>query len=121
MLRKQPAVRNSVLGVSWFWFVGTVLTAQLPTYAQTQLGGDETAYLQLLAVFSVATGVGSLLCEKLSARTVEIGLVPLGAFGMSVFLFVLALAPAGRTRACTRSRCRASACSPASSSCRCSR
>ena len=40
---------------------------------------------------SIATGVGSVLCEKLSARTVEIGLVPLGAFGMSVFLFVLAL------------------------------
>ncbi|WP_213433417.1 MULTISPECIES: MFS transporter [Lysobacteraceae] len=95
MLRKQPAVRNSVLGVSWFWFVGTVLTAQFPTYAQVQLGGDETAYLQLLAVFSVATGVGSLLCEKLSARTVEIGLVPLGAFGMSVFLFVLSFAPVG--------------------------
>src|SRR4249919_1204338 len=95
MLRTQPAVRNSVLGVSWFGFVGTVLTAQCPTDAQGQLGGDETAYLQLLAVFSVATGVGSLLCERLSARTVEIGLVPLGAFGMSAFLCALACAPVG--------------------------
>ena len=91
LVRKQAAVRNSVLGVSWFWFVGTMLTAQLPTYGENNLGGDAGTYTLLLAVFSVATGVGSLLCEKLSARTVEIGLVPLGAFGMAVFLFVLAL------------------------------
>ena len=90
LVRKQKAVRNAVLGVSWFWFVGTLVTAQLPTYAETWLGGDETLYLAALAVFSVATGVGSMLCEKLSARTVEIGLVPLGAFGMSAFLFALA-------------------------------
>lgn len=91
LVRKQPAVRNSVLGVSWFWFVGTMLTAQLPTYGDNNLGGEAGTYTLLLAVFSVATGVGSLLCEKLSGRTVEIGLVPLGAFGMAVFLFVLAL------------------------------
>jgi 1-acyl-sn-glycerol-3-phosphate acyltransferase len=95
LAKRQPAVRNSVLGVSWFWFFGTVLTAQLPTYAVTNLGGDETLYLFALALFSVGTGAGSLLCEKLSARTVEIGLVPLGAFGMSAFLFDLYFARSG--------------------------
>ena len=85
LAKKQPAVRNAILGVSWFWFVGTVLTAQLPTYAEVNLGGDETLYVFALALFSIGTGVGSLLCEKLSARTVEIGLVPLGAFGMTLF------------------------------------
>ena len=89
LTRRQLAVRNAVLGVSWFWFVGTVLTAQLPTYAGRYLGGDQTLYLFALALFSVGTGAGSLLCEKLSMRTVEIGLVPLGAFGMSAFLFDL--------------------------------
>ncbi|NEK71143.1 MAG: glycerol acyltransferase, partial [Xanthomonas perforans] len=78
-----PAVRNAVLGVSWFWFVGTVLTAQLPTYAQVNLGGQQDLYVFALALFSIGTGVGSLLCERLSGRTVEIGLVPLGAFGIS--------------------------------------
>jgi hypothetical protein len=79
-------VRNAILGVSWFWFIGTVLTGNLPTYAETHLGGTPTLYVFALALFSIGTGVGSLLCEKLSARTVEIGLVPLGAFGMSAFL-----------------------------------
>ena len=95
LTRRQLAVRNSVLGVSWFWFVGTVLTAQLPTYAERHLGGDQTLYLFALALFSVGTGAGSLLCEKLSMRTVEIGLVPLGAFGMSAFLFDLYFARPG--------------------------
>ena len=95
MTRRQPAVRNSVLGVSWFWFVGTVLTSQLPTYAVDNLGGAETLYIFALALFSVGTGVGSMLCERLSARTVEIGLVPLGAFGMSAFMVDLFFARSG--------------------------
>ena len=95
MARRQPAVRNAILGVSWFWFVGTVLTSQLPTYADVNLGGAETLYIFALALFSVGTGVGSMLCEKLSARTVEIGLVPLGAFGISAFLLDLYFARSG--------------------------
>lgn len=95
LTRKQLAVRNAVLGVSWFWFVGTVLTGQLPTYAQVNLGGSATLYIFALALFSVGTGVGSMLCERLSARTVEIGLVPLGAAGMTGFMLDLYFARPG--------------------------
>ena len=98
MARRQPAVRNAILGVSWFWFFGTILTSQLPVYAELNLGGaagSATLYIFVLALFSVGTGTGSLLCEKLSARTVEIGLVPLGAFGMSAFLLDLYFARSG--------------------------
>jgi len=94
LTRKQVAVRNAVLGVSWFWFTGTLLTGNLPVYAESHLGGTPTLYVFALAVFSIGVGVGSLLCEKLSARTVEIGLVPLGAIGMSACILHLALAPA---------------------------
>lgn len=95
LARKQLAVRNSVLGVSWFWFVGTVFAATLPDYGTKFLGGSYHVYVFALALFSIGTGVGSMLCEKLSARVVEIGLVPLGAFGMSVFLFDLYFARTG--------------------------
>ncbi|MGY0620082.1 MFS transporter [Lysobacter sp. A378] len=95
LAKKQLAVRNAVLGVSWFWFVGTVLTSQLPSYAEVNLGGSATLYIFALALFSVGTGVGSLLCERLSARTVEIGLVPLGAFGMTAFMLDLYFARPG--------------------------
>ncbi|RXR03527.1 MFS transporter [Pseudoxanthomonas composti] len=95
LARKQLAVRNAILGVSWFWFVGTVLTAQLPTYAEVNLGGQPSLYIFALALFSIGTGTGSLLCEKLSGRTVEIGLVPLGAFGISAFMLDLYFARPG--------------------------
>jgi 1-acyl-sn-glycerol-3-phosphate acyltransferase len=99
LARKQKAVRNAILGVSWFWFVGTMLTSQLPTYAVVNLGGEPTLYIFALALFSVGTGAGSLLCEKLSGRTVEIGLVPLGAFGMTAFMLDLYFARAGTATA----------------------
>ena len=92
---KQRAVFNSILGISWFWFLGTALTAQLPVYAETNLGGGSALFLLSLGVFSIGTGIGSLLCEKLSGRTVEIGLVPLGAFGVSAFLLDLYFARPG--------------------------
>lgn len=98
MTRQQPAVANAVLGVSWFWFVGTVLTAQLPAYADVHLGANGqtgSLYIFALALFSIGVGTGSLLCEKLSARTVEIGLVPVGAAGMTAFLLDLYFARSG--------------------------
>ncbi len=96
LTRRQRSVGNAVLGVSWFWFVGTVLTAQLPTYAEINLGGaDTTLYVFALALFSIGVGTGSLACEKLSARTVEIGLVPLGSFGITCFLLDLYFARSG--------------------------
>jgi len=94
LTRKQLAVRNAVLGVSWFWFVGTMLTAQLPNYAKLHLGiGD--MYVLPLGLFSIGVGIGSLWCEKLSGRVVEIGLVPLGAFGVCAALFDLSFARSG--------------------------
>jgi 1-acyl-sn-glycerol-3-phosphate acyltransferase len=98
MAKQQLAVRNAILGVSWFWFFGTLLTSQLPTYTELHLGAPSdsaTLYVAALALFSIGTGVGSLLCEKLSGRTVEIGLVPVGAFGMTAFLLDLYFARPG--------------------------
>ncbi len=76
---------NSVLGISWFWFFGTVFTSQLPAYTQVFLGGGESVLNLTLALFSIGVGVGSLLCERLSGHKVEIGLVPFGSIGMTVF------------------------------------
>jgi 1-acyl-sn-glycerol-3-phosphate acyltransferase len=79
------AVFNSILGISWFWFLGATYLAQLPNFTRYHLGGNPGVYTLLLATFSVGIGAGSLLCEKLSAGRIEIGLVPLGALGLTVF------------------------------------
>ncbi|GAA0719125.1 MFS transporter [Dokdonella soli] len=82
---KNRTVFNSVLGISWFWFFGGVFTAQLPNYTKLFLGGNESVAILVLALFSIGVGVGSLLCERLSGHKVEIGLVPFGSIGLSLF------------------------------------
>lgn len=84
-LRGNRTVFLSILGISWFWFYGALFLSQFPGYAKLVLGGAETTVTLLLAVFSVGIGLGSLLCEKLSGRQIEIGLVPFGSIGMTVF------------------------------------
>jgi MFS family permease len=83
--RERRTVFLAIVGISWFWFYGAVFLSQFPGYAATVLGGDEQAVTLLLAVFSVGIAVGSLLCERLSGKRVEIGLVPLGSIGLTVF------------------------------------
>ena len=84
-LNANRVVLNSVLGISWFWFFGATFLVQIPSYSQNVLGGDENLMSGLLALFIVGISTGSLLCEKLSGRQVEIGLVPFGAIGLTLF------------------------------------
>jgi len=88
-------VFRSLLGISWMWFFGAVFLSQFPSFAKEVLHGNEQVASLLLVVFSVGIGIGSLLCEVLSRRHVEIGLVPLGAIGMSVFAVDLYFASRG--------------------------
>jgi 1-acyl-sn-glycerol-3-phosphate acyltransferase len=93
--RRERAVFLSLLGISWLWFFGAVFLTQFPQFAQQTLGGSPAVATLLLAVFSVGIGVGSLLCEKMSRGQVEIGLVPFGAIGMTVFTVDLYVAVQG--------------------------
>lgn len=92
---EDRAVFNAVLGISWFWFFGTVLVAQLPLYTRVSLGGDGSVNTLVLTLFSIGTGIGALMCEKMSGKRVEIGLVPLGAFGLTALGIDLFLARPG--------------------------
>jgi len=83
--RENTTVFYSVMGISWFWFIGITYVTQLPNFVRYDLGGNEQVYILLLAMFSIGIGIGSFLCEKMSGRMVEIGLVPIGALGLTLF------------------------------------
>ena len=83
--RQNRTVFLSILGISWFWLYGALFLAQFPVYAKNVLGGNETSVTLLLATFTVGIGLGSMLCEKLSGQHVEIGLVPFGSIGLTLF------------------------------------
>ena len=85
LARKNRTVFLAMLGISWLWFFGSVFLTSFSGLAKTVLGGDQGVVTLLLAVFSIGIAAGSLLCERMSARPIEIGLVPFGAIGMTVF------------------------------------
>jgi 1-acyl-sn-glycerol-3-phosphate acyltransferase len=98
---KNRTVFLSMLGNSWFWFYGAMVLSQFPVYAKDYLHGEHGVFVLLLTIFSLGIGSGSLLCERLSGRKVEIGLVPFGAIGLSAFGVDLYFASLGYTNTAT--------------------
>jgi 1-acyl-sn-glycerol-3-phosphate acyltransferase len=100
-ITERRTVFLSILGVSWFWFYGAMLVTQFPNLARNVLLGTEHVVTLLLVFFSVGIGIGSLLCERLSGHKVELGLVPFGAIGLTIFGIDLAWCAASVTPAHT--------------------
>jgi len=75
----------ALMGISWLWFVGATYLTSFFNFAKFVLSGNADVVTVLLATFSLGIGLGSLMCERMSGRGIEIGLVPFGSIGMSVF------------------------------------
>ncbi len=84
VLHQNRAVFLTAVGISWFWFFGATFLTQLPNFAKNTLGGSPYVATLLMAMFSIGIGLGSLLCSKMSGKKVELGLVPIGALGMTL-------------------------------------
>jgi 1-acyl-sn-glycerol-3-phosphate acyltransferase len=89
--KEGVGVWNSLLAISWFWFIGAVVLSQIPALGKDILKGDASVITTLLTVFSIGIAIGSLVCERLSGHKVEIGLVPIGSIGLTLFTADLAL------------------------------
>ncbi len=83
--KKQPELWVAIIGISWFWFVGSVYTTQLPTFVKIHLHGDDNVFNLMLALFSIGIATGSVLCAKLSKGVLRLNLVTLGAVGLTLF------------------------------------
>jgi 1-acyl-sn-glycerol-3-phosphate acyltransferase len=79
----------AILGISWFWFYGAVILTEIPNYTRLYLGGSEAMVTVLFATFSIGISLGSLLCNHFSKLRLELGLVPFGSIGLSIFAFTL--------------------------------
>jgi 1-acyl-sn-glycerol-3-phosphate acyltransferase len=83
--RDRRDVFLAILGISWFWFFGSAMTLQLPAYTLVIMNGNESITTALLVAFAIGVGLGSLLCERMSGHRIELGLVPFGSIGLSLF------------------------------------
>jgi len=87
--RENSLVFCAILGISWYWFLGSVYLTQLPNFTRSVLHGAPAMVTLLLVMFLVGVCSGALLCERLSRRRVEPGLVPLAAILVALFGFDL--------------------------------
>jgi acyl-[acyl-carrier-protein]-phospholipid O-acyltransferase/long-chain-fatty-acid--[acyl-carrier-protein] ligase len=83
--RKKSVVFLSILGSSWFWFVGATFLAQFFPYAKNVIGADTSVVTLFLAMFSVGIGLGSFLCNRLLNGQVQATYVPPAALGITLF------------------------------------
>ncbi len=83
----------AMLGISWFWFLGSAYVTQLPLFVRQVLQGDPGVVTLLLGAFSIGVATGSLVCGRISGRFLEAGLIPLSGLGMSIFGWDLSLLP----------------------------
>ena len=87
--QRRKSVFLSVVGISWFWFLGATYLTQLPAFVKDYFYGDSSVVTLFLVTFSVGIAIGSILCEKLSRRRIELGIVPFGSIGLTFFGIML--------------------------------
>jgi len=97
LARNTPSVFLSILAISWFWLVGSIVLSVLPTLCKDTLGGSESVLTFFLAIFSLGVGFGSILCERFSFGSLELGLVPIGSIGMTLFALDIGILPMPNT------------------------
>jgi len=85
VLASDKAIFYTAFGISWFWFFGATFLTQIPIFSREFLFGSPYVATLLMAMFSIGIGLGSLISSKLSHGRVEVGLVPIGALGMTIF------------------------------------
>lgn len=74
-----------ILGISWFWLVGSEFLAQFAPYVKDILHAEALVATLFLAIFSVGIGVGSVLCNVLLRGAIQSRYVPFAALGITVF------------------------------------
>ncbi|AXB30882.1 MFS transporter [Vibrio campbellii] len=88
--KSDRIVFQCIMAISWFWFLGAAYLTQFPNFTKVYLNGTESAVSFLLALFSVGIAVGSMACNSLSNHRIEVGIVPFGALGITIFGFLMA-------------------------------
>ncbi|CAH8185949.1 MFS transporter [Vibrio aestuarianus] len=90
--KSDRTIFQSIMTISWFWFLGAAYLTQFPNFTHHYLNGNESAVSFLLALFSIGIATGSMTCDRLSNHRIEVGIIPIGSFGITIFGYLMAQA-----------------------------
>lgn len=89
-ISRNRVIRLAVIGLAVFWSVGQVMLAAFPAFAKETLQVSNTVVIQgILAATGIGIAIGSTLAGRWSKGHIEIGLIPVGAAGVSIGLILL--------------------------------
>jgi len=75
----------AILAISWFWAFGSVYLTQIAGFTKFELNSTVDVITLMLTLFSLGIGIGSMLCHKATYGYIELGLLPIGALGLTYF------------------------------------
>jgi acyl-[acyl-carrier-protein]-phospholipid O-acyltransferase/long-chain-fatty-acid--[acyl-carrier-protein] ligase len=90
VIRGDKALTMAVIGNTYFWFLGVLLTQNIFVHGLDALGADPRHISYLQASLAIGIGIGSVAAGYLSSGKIEYGLIPLGTIGITVTAFSLA-------------------------------
>ncbi len=90
-IRTDRVLRLAIAGNALFMGVASLLMQNLQVYGKIRLALPERWVGAPLAVLSLGIGLGALLAGRLSAKKVEVGLLPLGAALLALFATIFGL------------------------------
>jgi len=88
-IKSDRTIFLTLVGLMYFSFLGGLFQLNIVLYARRVMEIGPMAASLLLVVLALGVGIGSMLAGKLSDRKIELGLVPLGAMGLSLFSILL--------------------------------
>jgi acyl-[acyl-carrier-protein]-phospholipid O-acyltransferase/long-chain-fatty-acid--[acyl-carrier-protein] ligase len=83
--RTDSVLNHAIIGNAYFFFVAALLQLNIPIYATVVLHLNETQASILQVCAALGIGFGSLAAGYLSGHKIELGLIPLGSIGMTIF------------------------------------
>jgi 1-acyl-sn-glycerol-3-phosphate acyltransferase len=89
-LRTRRPLALTILGISWFWFLGALFQLVLVLEGSEILHVGETRAGLLFTALAIGIGLGSVLAGRISGDHIELGLVPAGSLIMGVFSLLVA-------------------------------
>lgn len=81
---RRKSIAVAILGIGWFWFLGSLVQTILPLYGKEILHVDETYTALLQGFVGLGIAVGCVVAGWLSRDTYEPGLIPFGSIGIAI-------------------------------------
>lgn len=93
-LRKDRYLHLAVIGSAYFLFLGVFIQQALLYYGVDTLGLSAAKSAYFFPMAALGIGLGALVAGKLSGRNIEIGVVPIGAIGLTLCCVAMNWMPA---------------------------